>query len=486
MGKYSAQMTRLSGLDGIVLHAETPVMRTHIVSVLFCDPDSAHGTVTADAILATLAQRRAAMPAFGKRLVGKPFGLGQPVWVDVADFDVRDHLHRVRLPDPGSVTQLAEFVGDIHSQQQHRKRPPWDAWVVDGLADGRIALVIKLSHAMTDGVGGVTSLLPQLTTTDPAGELPPTPEPTPAVAFGATDMIRDMADEIARNTVGGTRVALRLSPWLAGALFRSTFRATLRSAGRLLPGGSRHGEDATDGKAESSPRTALNAPITARRSVAFAALRMDDLHAIADAYDVTINDVFLTAAASAVRRWLITYDSLPDQPLRTLMPVSTREDDDDSANSFGLALVELPTQRADPVDQLAAIHAATSRVKSARKSAPPVSLAELLDLVPPALIGSVADVYTGQKLSRFHAPLAHLVTSNVPGPAQEVYCAGARVVGIHGVAPLFEGSNLNITAVSHGGAFDVGITSCPDNVKDVASVARDLEGVVGELLDAIA
>ena len=100
------------------------------------------------------------------------------------------------------------------------------------------------------------------------------------------------------------------------------------------------------------------------------------------------------------------------------------------------------------------------------------------------VIGLAAGLYTGLKLSRFHPPVAHMITSNVPGPSGEIYCAGARVLGMHAFAPLFEGANLNITAVSYGGTFAVGIVACPDNVDDVSSIARGIEAVVGELKKA--
>jgi diacylglycerol O-acyltransferase / wax synthase len=92
-----------------------------------------------------------------------------------------------------------------------------------------------------------------------------------------------------------------------------------------------------------------------------------------------------------------------------------------------------------------------------------------------------AGLYTGLKLSRFHPPLAHVITSNVLGPPEEIYCAGARIVGLHLLAPLCEGANLNITAVSYGDTFAVGIVGCPDNIEDVTSIARSIEDVAAEL-----
>ncbi len=164
-----------------------------------------------------------------------------------------------------------------------------------------------------------------------------------------------------------------------------------------------------------------------------------------------------------------------------MMPISTRGVDGDASNSWSPVVVKLPVDLADPAQQLASIHDATSRIKNGRRAVPPVNLADVIDLVPPVVIGMVMGVYTGLKLSRFHSPVAHVITSNVPGPRDEIYCAGAHVLGIHALAPLFEGANLNITAVSYGGMLAVGIVACPDNVDNVSSVARGIEDVVGEL-----
>jgi diacylglycerol O-acyltransferase / wax synthase len=470
-------MKRLTGLDGFTLHGETSVMPTHVLAVLFCDP-ATRGELTARAVLRLLAERTAATKTFRQRLLTKPFGLGQPVWVEDPAFTVHDHLHHVRLPKPGTMRELAALIDQLHAQPLDRDRPLWDAWVVQGLTDGRLVVVMKFAHAMADGVGAVTSMLPQLMTTDQDAEFPAVPERAPATMPGGAAMLRDMIDEITVNTTGAVRIAVNVAP---GAL-KSMVGTALGPVRQLLPGGRRQRPGVPQSDVDrSSPRTLLNAPITARRSVAFAAVAMEDLRAITAAFGVTVNDVFLTAATSAVRRWLEAHDAVPDQPLRTLMPISTRADDDHASNSWSPTVVNLPVYLPGPVEQLASIHAATSRIKNRRRAAPPLNLADVIDLIPPVLIGLVAGLYTGLKLSRFHRPVAHMITSNVSGPPGEIYCAGSHVLGIHAMAPLFEGANLNITAVSYGGTFHVGIVACPDNVDDVSSIASGIEAVVAEL-----
>jgi diacylglycerol O-acyltransferase / wax synthase len=484
---WSMVMDRLTGLDGVTLHGETSTMPTHVLALMFCDPaargesPAARGELAAEAILHLMAERTAAMPGFQQRLLTKPFGLGQPVWIDDPAFNVDDHLHCVRLPNPGTMRELEALVGELHGQRLRRDRPLWEAWVVHGLADGRLVVVIKFSHAMTDGVGAVTSLLPRLMTTDPDAVFATMAlRPLPRMPIAAA-MALDIVNEIAANTAVGVRIAVRLAP----DAVNSMGGIALRSVRRLLSGaGSQRMDAPTPDLDESSPRTLLNAPITARRSVALAAVAMDDLHAITDAFGVTVNDVFLTAATSAMRRWLQAHDTVPEQPLRTLMPISTRGAGDDTSNSWSPAVVKLPVYLADPVDQLASIRTATSQLKSRRRATAPVNLADVIDLVPPVIVGQVARLYTDLKLARFHPPLAHAITSNVPGPPEEIYCAGSRVVGIHALAPLFLGANLNITAVSYEDTLALGIVACPDNVEDVASLARGIEDVVGELKKA--
>lgn len=469
-------MKRLTGLDGITLHGETSVMPTHVTAVLYCDP-AARGELTAGAIHKLLAERTAAMPSFRQRLLTKPFGLGQPSWIEDPAFDVDSHLHRARLANPGTMRELTALIGELHGQPLSRGRPLWDAWVVEGLADGRIVVLIKFSHAITDGVGAVTSMLPELMTSDADAQFAGAPEQRRATMPGAAVRVWDVIEEVAANTAVGVRIAVRLGP----VAMKSAVGTAVGSVRQLLRGAPQRANVMDSEDRESSPRTMLNVPLTARRSVAFAAVDMDDLRAITAAFDVTVNDVFLTATTSTLRRWLTTHDTVPNQPLRTMMPISTRGADADASNSWSPVVVKLPVDLADPAQQLARIHNATSKIKNGRRAVPPVNLADVIDLVPPVVIGMAMGVYTGLGLSRFHSPVAHLITSNVPGPHDAIYCAGAHVVAIHALAPLFEGANLNITAVSYGGKLAVGVVACPDNVDNVASIASGIEEVVGEL-----
>ncbi|MGD9618416.1 MAG: wax ester/triacylglycerol synthase family O-acyltransferase [Mycolicibacterium sp.] len=476
-------MDRLTGLDGLFLHSETTVMPTHILAVAFVDP-AARGDLTAGALSRLFADRASAIPAFRQRLLSKPFGLGQPAWVEDPAFEVANHVRRMRLPRPGTTRELSAVVGELHSRPLDRRRPLWEAWVIQGLADGRLAVAIKFSHAMADGVGAVTSLLPEFMTADPEAEFDSAPERSLAAASsmpGVAERIHDVVDEFAANTAKGVRLTAKLAPVAVKALLRTAVGSGIAGPEPVVDPGEATVPTAGGGQGEITLHKRLNAPLTPRRSVAFAGIPMQDLRIIADAFGVTVNDVFLTATTSALRRWSETHEAVTYSPLRTTMPISTRGADDDASNSWSMAVVSLPVHLTTVEAQLASIHAQTSRIKKGRRSASPINLGDVIDLVPPALIGLASGLYSSLKLSRFHNPVADMITSNVPGPAQQMYCAGAHVLGIHPMAPLAEGANLNVTAVSYGGTFDVGIVACPDNIEDVESIARSIEDVIGEL-----
>ena len=187
------------------------------------------------------------------------------------------------------MAELADLIGGLHAQLLDRQRPLWDAWVVQGLADGRLVVVVKVSHAMADGVGAVTSFLPELMTVDPGAQFAATPQRARATTPGAAARVWDVIDEVAANTAVGLRVTAKLAP----VAVKSALGTAAGSVRHILTGTSPHHADTVKPEQdEGAPRTRLNAALTERRSVAFAEVPLDDLRAISAAFSVTINDVF--------------------------------------------------------------------------------------------------------------------------------------------------------------------------------------------------
>jgi WS/DGAT/MGAT family acyltransferase len=151
-GRDTEPVRRLSGQDAVFVYAETASMPMHTIGTVILDPsDMPPGRFGYEEILATLEARVHLVPPFRQRLLEIPLGLGHPMLVDDPEFRVANHVHRLAVPAPGTLRELAEIVGDLAGNPLDRSQPLWEMWVVEGLQEGRIALVTKLHHCMIDG-----------------------------------------------------------------------------------------------------------------------------------------------------------------------------------------------------------------------------------------------------------------------------------------------------------------------------------------------
>ncbi|MDJ0112864.1 wax ester/triacylglycerol synthase family O-acyltransferase, partial [Rhodococcus erythropolis] len=151
-------MQRLSGLDATFLYLETPTQLLHVCGLVLLDPSTIPGGYDYRKLLRELDSRMATMPTFRRKLKDSRLNLDYPVWVDDHDFDIERHCHRTAVPAPGTHAELAELAGHIASQPLDRSRPLWEMWVIEGLADGQIAVMSKIHHSAADGVTGANIL----------------------------------------------------------------------------------------------------------------------------------------------------------------------------------------------------------------------------------------------------------------------------------------------------------------------------------------
>ena len=144
-------MDRLSGLDASFLYLESPEQLMHVCAVLVLDPstlDEGYDFVT---LRNRIAARVSGLTMFNRRLRRVPLGLDHPVWITDEHFDVERHVHRVAVPAPGGEAELTEVVEHLAGQSLDRSRPLWEMWVIEGLEDGRIAMLLKAHHATLNG-----------------------------------------------------------------------------------------------------------------------------------------------------------------------------------------------------------------------------------------------------------------------------------------------------------------------------------------------
>ncbi|UPK74150.1 wax ester/triacylglycerol synthase family O-acyltransferase [Nocardioidaceae bacterium SCSIO 66511] len=476
-------MKPVSPLDAQFLNVEDATTTGHVGAVVRIDPSTAAGgSLSLDDLRALLEPRLHLAPPFRQRLVDVPLGLGNPYWVDDPDFDIEFHLRELALPGPGDHGQLGEQIARIHARPLDRSRPLWELYLVHGLEGDRAALYFKVHHAAIDGVTGAELLATIMDATpEPRAVEPddwsPRPLPRPdqllpraavsnAATFGRalTSMPRSLPHLMdlpgAANVPGARQVS-------------DAADAVMRFVGR--------GSAGDDERHLFAPPTPFNGPITAHRRFSFGSLPLDQVKAIKEAYDLTVNDVVMALTASALRRWLLEHDALPEMPLVAAIPVSVRDDAaPESANQISVMMVRLPTHLRDADERLTYLHGEIAVAKERFEAVPATILQDLSAAIPTGLSG-LASRALFRMVTVPGLPF-NLFVSNVPGPQIPLYVDGATVEGIHPVSAVSQlTGGVNITLFSYNGALDLGIVVCREMVPDVWSLVGYYEDALSEL-----
>ena len=145
-------MERLGGLDGAFLYCETPTMHLHVCGLMIVDAPTMTSGDAYDRVRSMLVDRLPRIRAVHQKLASDPVHLGRPFWMDDPNLDLDRHLRHLVLDPPGDDRALAQVVGDIAGKQLRRDRPLWEISVIEGLADQRLAVVVKMHHSIIDGV----------------------------------------------------------------------------------------------------------------------------------------------------------------------------------------------------------------------------------------------------------------------------------------------------------------------------------------------
>jgi diacylglycerol O-acyltransferase / wax synthase len=501
-------MERLSGLDAGFLYMETPTLHMHTLKIAVIDPSTVPGGYSFPRVKEVLAERLHLLPPFRRRLVEVPLGLHHPVWIEDPDFDIDHHVLRTSVPPPGGVAELAAVVSGIASRQLDRGRPLWEVWVLEGLDDGNVGFVAKLHHSIADGVVAAELLTRVL---DAAADAPAPPGPAAggAAAGGAAAGGAAGAGGPAATTAGAegaaAPAAVAATVWQPEAVpsgWRLVVDALRDRAGQLagLPGllrrtaaglaaVRRRRRSNSAGVSPPLPFQTGSAPfnraITANRIFTMASLPLDEVKAVRQAFGVTVNDVVLAVCAGALRAHLSARGRLPARPLVAGVPVAVTDTANTgprlSGNSVSNMFTSLRTDLADPVERLLAIHEVTRAAKEAHQELGAQMLIDWSELSPPGPFAAWMRLYSRLRLADRHRPPINLVVSNVPGPAQPLFIAGARLVAIWSMGPILEGIGLNITVWSYLGQLNFGLVACREAMPDL----WDLTAALGPALDEL-
>ncbi|NMO02880.1 wax ester/triacylglycerol synthase family O-acyltransferase [Gordonia sp. TBRC 11910] len=391
----------------------------------------------------------------------KPFSLlGSVSWSydDEIDFDY--HVRRIALPKPGRVRELLHYVSLNHSTLLDRNKPMWEAHLIEGLADGRLALYTKIHHSVVDGVTALR-ILGRTLSADPedrngkafwdaALKKKRPPKPKSGVAQQITGAISGVAD-VANQVVG-----------MAPASARIALRA-VTDPNYLSP---THG----------APKTILDVPIGSARRFAAQQWETARLQAVAKALDITLNDVVLAMCGGALRNYLIEQDALPDAPLLAAVPVSMHTGDGKDGNAVSAILANLATDQPDPTKRLAQLTASTKASKEVIRG-----LSPLQALALGAANASSMAFMTIPGVVEFAPSQFNIIISNVPGPQHDLYWNGAQLDGLYPVSIPSSGCALNITITSAAKYMGFGLIGARAEVPSLQRLLTHLDTALGEL-----
>jgi diacylglycerol O-acyltransferase / wax synthase len=375
-------------------------------------------------------------------------------WDRDDDFDIDQHFRHIALPKPGRVRELLTYVSQEHSRLLDRAKPLWECHIIEGIEGNRFAMYIKMHHAVTDGVGGIKLVQNALSTSSLDEDV------TPPWAK-KSKRHKKAGITISKTTQFLNTVAkqIQIAPNVSRELYTSITQRRNPNYVSVFQ----------------APRSILNQSVSESRRFAAQSYELDRFQNIAKKLSIllgqkfTLNDVILSICSGAMRAYLSNQNALPDKPLIAMVPISLRQDDDDSGNAIAFILANLATHLSDPLDRVSLIRNSVQNSKDRMNRMTP---REILNYTGIVFSLSGLNLVTGI------APTVqafNIVISNVPGPKETLYFGGAALDALYPVSVVMDGQAANITLTSYRGKLEVGITACRKKLPKIQSLLGLLE-----------
>ena len=450
-------MKALSPADQLFLWLERRNQPMHVGGLLLMRPPKGEPDFLQE-MEARVRQAVQAQPPFNQRLVGR-FGFW--FWREDHEFDLDAHLVHISLPKPGRIRELLSLVSKLHGNLMDRAKPLWEVYIIDGIEDGRVAMYVKIHHALVDGVACMRMLQKAMSEDPNARDVQP---------FWMMKTKRRSVDSapaglggLLANISGAVGEQLATVPTVARELMRS-----IQSRRR----------DPDHVTISQAPKTIFNQRISASRRFAAQSWSLPRMKAVAEKHGVTLNDVVLAMCGGALRNYLKEMQELPEKPLIAMVPVSLRKDDSIEGNQIALLLANLGTHVADPVKRLQVV---AGSVKSSKDRFNNMSQTEIMNYVATVMGANGLNMLTGLVPSW---QAFNVVISNVPGPKSTLYFNGAEVEGVYPVSLLLDGQAMNITLNSYANKLEFGVLACRRTVPHMQRLLTDLETALSDMEQA--
>lgn len=446
----------LNAMDAYLIRLESPVTHMHTASLLTLRrPEGAGPGYVQELFQLLLSLPFAATSPFCYRLYrGRRWR--KPSWEVLDEIDIAYHLRLEVLPAPGGRDELTALIGQLHSIPLDISQPLWQCCLIDGLADGRFAIYLKMHHALADG-GTVVRLITSFLSEEPVPFSLELAQERRKQVFGAS-----APPAVPTDSGPGKFAALRM----AASVLAAQYKAAMRR------------DDLEIVAPYATPATPFDCPLGPDRNYALQSISLSRLRELHDRAGATINDLVLASCAAALRRYLLEIDALPDRPLVTSVAVALEREEGhtEEGNEIAGVYMALPTHLEDDGERLAFVHSSMAKAKKMLLSQPKAAIQMYLQLtsLPFATTQMIG-------LGTLVRPYSNVTISNVPGPRETLYFHGALVEHMYPASVIFNRQALNITVRGCTDYLNIGVVACSKAVPDLQQLTDYIVEAVGDI-----
>ena len=465
----------LNPLDSAFVLLDLPGSAMNIGAVIELDfGDVSNPQQRFEQIKLNIEKRLHEIPVLTQRLVRSPFDLTWPIMIPDRRFDIDHHVMRVALPFPGTSDQFDELVSRVLSTQLPSHRPLWQLLVIEGLADGRAAIVLKIHHALADGVSGAETFANLFDIS------PEVREPTatsgsaqPHAELSSTALLARGVRRVVQNPALGVWNIYR---WLG------RLREILVATAKALNARGRHQSTPGQPSLFEARRTSLNGAAGLEKEYHRISVPLSDVKRAAKARDASVTDVVISTTSGALSRLMRDRGEELARDLVAFVPINVRAQGgaSDLGNQLSGMLVSLHTDISDPEVRLRAISTDSQSTVGAQRELRARLFQDIPRVLGPTLLSIGGKFISALGLFDRMPPIANLMISSVPGPPIPLWLSGHRVVSAAPVGPLFGPFSLNITVLGFGESLEFGLLGCAQRFEDLSSLRDYLhEEVLG-------
>ena len=452
----------MTGADATFIYTETPRTPAEIGSLLVLDAGGQHAQDRLTVLRERLQARLHLAPRMRQRVQRVPFDLHHPVLVDDEDFSIEHHVQGHVVDPPGSWAEVSEVVDALMSTPLSRSHSLWEMHLIEGLADGRAAILVKTHHASVDGMAGMQALTALVDLEADPAPLDGAPDWSPAPSPGPVGLLAGATLDLAKTPFAVPRAIGRLATDLVSP----------RGPAEVLG-------------ASMAPPSPFNRRLTNDRCVRFFSVDLDEVLAVKDAAGAKVNDVALCLIGGGLRRFLERAGHPVDPSMVVYLPMTQGTGEESSGNHTTVVSARIGTDQGDPVERLHAIADQTRAAKERAGGANPPLILDISAVTGPALGAVVERLAVALRVTELFRLAGNLAVSNVVSIPVPLYALGSQVVEVYPIGPISDGMGLNATLLSYEGQLAFSVLSDPSVVDDVDALVDDCIDAWVELRDAV-